>query len=130
MLETIITETVFFYLGFLSQILTIHGTTEEDGAHLFNSSLLIPSASQTLIQEPGNYCRELTYAHMHLCTARTEPGTFGFGVVTTKLCGKPLLVSAKTWNFKDWLIFLKFYFHTTLQHYLHSNKKFLPAIVL
>ena len=39
----------FFYLGFLSQItFTNHRTAGEGGGHFFNSSLPLPSASQTL----------------------------------------------------------------------------------
>ena len=38
----------FFYLGFLSRILTNHRTAGEGGGHLFNSSLPLPPASQTL----------------------------------------------------------------------------------
>ena len=38
----------FFYLGFLSRTFTIHGTAGEGGGYLFNSSLPLPPASQTL----------------------------------------------------------------------------------
>ena len=38
----------FFYLGFLSGTFTIHRTAGERGGHLFNSSLPLPPASQTL----------------------------------------------------------------------------------
>ena len=38
----------FFYLGFLSRTFPIHGTAREGGGYLFNSSLPLPSASQTL----------------------------------------------------------------------------------
>ena len=37
-----------FYLGFLSRTFTIHGTAGEGGGYLFNSSLPLPPASQTL----------------------------------------------------------------------------------
>ena len=37
-----------FYLGFLSQPFTKHRTAGEGGRHFFNSSLQLPSASQTL----------------------------------------------------------------------------------
>ena len=38
----------FFYLGFLSRTFTVHRTAGEGGGHLFNSSLPLPPASQTL----------------------------------------------------------------------------------
>ena len=38
----------FIYLGFLSRTFTIHGTAGEGGEYLFNSSLPLPPASQTL----------------------------------------------------------------------------------
>ena len=38
----------FFYLGFLSRTFTIHGTAGEGGGYLFDSSLPLPAASQTL----------------------------------------------------------------------------------
>ena len=38
----------FFYLGFLSRTFTIHRTAGEGGGYLFNSSLPLPPASQTL----------------------------------------------------------------------------------
>ena len=38
----------FFYLGFLSRTFTIHGTAGKGGGYLFNSSLPLPPASQTL----------------------------------------------------------------------------------
>ena len=38
----------FVYLGFLSGTFTIHGTAGEGGGYLFNSSLPLPPASQTL----------------------------------------------------------------------------------
>ena len=42
------TRFFFFYLGFLSRTFTIHGTAGEGGGYLFNSSLPLPPASQTL----------------------------------------------------------------------------------
>ena len=38
----------FFYLGFLLRTFTNHRTAEEGGGHFFNSSLPLPTASQTL----------------------------------------------------------------------------------
>ena len=55
----------FFYLGFLSQItFTNHRTAGEGAGHFFNSSLPLPSNSQTLRHWPCDYCRELTSPHM------------------------------------------------------------------
>ena len=53
----------FFYLGFLSRAFTNHRTAREGGGYFFNSSLLLPPASQTLRHQLGDYCRELTSAH-------------------------------------------------------------------
>ena len=42
-------DIVFFFLsGFLSRTFTIHRTAGEGGGYLFNSSLPLPPASQTL----------------------------------------------------------------------------------
>ena len=38
----------FFYVGFLSRTFTIPNAAGEGGGYLFNSSLPLPSASQTL----------------------------------------------------------------------------------
>ena len=53
----------FLCVGFLSQTFTIHRTAGEAGGYLFNSSLPLPPASQTLTHWSSNYCRELTFAH-------------------------------------------------------------------
>ena len=50
---------IFFYLGFLSRIFTIQRTAWEWGGYLFNSSLPLLPASQTLRHQPDNYCRQL-----------------------------------------------------------------------
>ena len=41
-------QVFFFYLGFVSPTFTIHCKTREGGGYFFNSSLLLPSASQFL----------------------------------------------------------------------------------
>ena len=51
-------------MGYLSQPFTNHRTAGEGGGHFFISSLPLPPASQTLRHYPGDYCRELTSAHM------------------------------------------------------------------
>ena len=53
----------FFYLGFHSRTFTNHRTAGEGGGHFFNSSLPLPTASQTLKHYRGNYCRQLTSTH-------------------------------------------------------------------
>ena len=40
---------IFFYVGFLSRIFTIHRTARESWGYFFNSSLPLPPASQILI---------------------------------------------------------------------------------
>ena len=62
-----------FYLGFLSRTFTIHRTAVEGGGYLFNSSLPLPPASQTLRHQPGDYCRELTSAHSQQPDSNREP---------------------------------------------------------
>ena len=64
---------IFFYLGFLSRTFTIHETAGEGGGYLFNSSLPLPPASQTLRHQPGDYCRELTSAHSWQLDSNREP---------------------------------------------------------
>ena len=63
----------FFYLGFLSRTFTIHGTAGEGGGYLFNSSLPLPPTSWTLRHQPGDYCRELTFAHNWQPDSNQEP---------------------------------------------------------
>ena len=58
---------LFFCLGFLSQTFTNHRTAGEGGEHFFNSSLLLPPASQTLRHQLGDCCSELTFAHSQHC---------------------------------------------------------------
>ena len=45
---TLLIYIFFFYLGFLSQTFTIHGTAGEGGGYLFNPPLPLPPASQAL----------------------------------------------------------------------------------
>ena len=54
----------FFFLSGFS-FTNIHDSRDsrEGGGYLFNSSLPLPPASQTLRHQPGDYCRELTSAH-------------------------------------------------------------------
>ena len=54
-------------LSFLSRLLSptlmFHRTAREGGGCLFNSSLPLPSVSQTLKHQSGDHCRELTSLH-------------------------------------------------------------------
>ena len=52
----------FFLSGFFSRTFTIHRTVGEGGGYFFNFSLPLPSASQTLRYQPGDYHKELTPA--------------------------------------------------------------------
>ena len=75
----------FFYLGFLSPTFTIRETAGEGGGYLFNSSLPLPLASQTLRHYPGDYCRELTSAHGWEPDSNREPLVTERKSLTTKL---------------------------------------------
>ena len=74
-----------FYLGCLSLTFTNHRTAGERGGHFFNSSLPLPPASQTLRHQPGNYCRELTFAHSQQLDSNREPLVSERKLLTTKL---------------------------------------------
>ena len=69
----IFTNIYFFFLGFLSQTFMIHRATREGGGYLFNSSLSVPPASQTLRHQQGDFCRELTSAHSQQPDLNQEP---------------------------------------------------------
>ena len=56
---------IFIYLSFISQTFTILRTVGEEGDYLFNSYILIPTASQKLRYQSGNYCREFISALSH-----------------------------------------------------------------
>ena len=75
----------FFYLGFFSQTFTNHRTAGEGGEHFFNSSLPLPPSSQTLRNQPGDYCRELTSAHSQQPDSNREPLDSECKSLTTKL---------------------------------------------
>ena len=76
---------LFFYLGFLSRTFTVHETAGEGGGYLFNSSLLLPPASQALRHQPGDYCRGLTSAHSWQPDSNREPLVSERKSLTTKL---------------------------------------------
>ena len=75
----------FFQLGFLSQPFTNDRTAGEGGGHLFNSSLPLQPASQTLRYQPGDYCKELTSAHRQQLDSSQEPLASEHKSLTTKL---------------------------------------------
>ena len=66
----------FFYLGFLSRTFTIHRTAGKGGGYLFNYSLPLPAASQTLRHQAGDYCREITSVHSQQPDSNREPLVF------------------------------------------------------
>ena len=76
---------IFFYLGFLSQTFTNHRIAGQGGGHSFNSSLLLPPASQTLTHQPSDYCRQLTSAHSQQPDSNREPLAYECKSLTTKL---------------------------------------------
>ena len=80
----------FFYLSFLSRTFTIHRTAGKGGGYLFNSSLPLPPASQTLRHQPGNNCREFNSAHSQQLDSNREPLVSKHKSLTTKL--RPLNV--------------------------------------
>ena len=79
------TRYFFSCLGFLSRTFTTHGTAGEGGGYLFNSSLPLSSASQTLRHQLGDYCRELTSAHSQQPDSNRELLVSERKSLTTKL---------------------------------------------
>ena len=75
----------FYYLGFLSRTFTNHRTAVEGGEHFFDSSLPLPSASQTLRHQLGDYCRKLTSAHSQQPDSNREPLVSERKLLITKL---------------------------------------------
>ena len=67
----LITKQGFFLSGFFSRTFTIHRTAGKGGSYFF--ILPLPPASQTLRNQPGNYCRELTSAHSQQSELNREP---------------------------------------------------------
>ena len=70
---------------FLSRRFTNHRTAGEGGGHLFNSSLPLPPASQTLTHQPGDYYRELTSVHSQQPNSNREPLVSERKLLTTTL---------------------------------------------
>ena len=95
--------TFFSYLGFLSRTFTNHRNAGERGGHFINSSLPLPTASQTLRHQLGNYCRELISGH----SQQPDPN------------GEPLVSERKLLTTNDFFIFRKL-----LKNSLLLNKKY------
>ena len=95
----------FFYLDFLSRTFANHRTAGEGGGHFCNSSLLLPPASRALRHWPGDYCRELTFAHSWQPDSNREPLVSERKSLTTKL-------RALRQCMPFWLQFLLTYFQT------------------
>ena len=70
------TLVIFFYVGFLSPIFPIHRTAGEGGGYLFNFSLPLPPASETL----RHISRAITAdsSPLHVASSRTRTGNFWF----------------------------------------------------
>ena len=58
-----IPDLLFFLSGFSFKTFTIHKTAVKGGGYIYNSSLPLPLASQTPTHKPGDYYRELNFAH-------------------------------------------------------------------
>ena len=76
----------FFFLSGFS-FMNIHDSQDSRGrgGYLFNSSLPLPPASQTLRHQPGDYCRELTSAYSWQPDSNREPLVSERKSLTTKL---------------------------------------------
>ena len=92
----------FFLSGFSFTNIHYLQDSRGRGGYLFNSSLPLPPASQTLRYQPGDYCRG------HLCTwlaAGLEPGTFGFRVQVSYIslmnCSIKFQLSSQACEFKN-----------------------------
>ena len=57
----------------------------EGGGYLFNSSLPLPPASQTIRHKPGDYCRDLTSAHSYQLDSNQEHLVSERNLLSTKL---------------------------------------------
>ena len=93
----------FFHLSFLSGTFTSLRTAGEGGGYFFNSSLLLPPASQALRNQPGGYCRELTSADSQQPDSNREPLVSERKSLITKLraqlMGNLIKISISVLNF-------------------------------
>ena len=78
---------VFVFLSgfFFSRTFKTDRTAGERGGYFLNSSLSLPSASQTLRHQPGNYCKELTSVHSQQADSNWELLVSEHQSLTTKL---------------------------------------------
>ena len=74
-----------FYADFFSRTFMNHRTAGEGGGHSLISSLPLPPASKTLRHQPGDYCRELTFARCQQPDPNREPLVTECKSLTTKL---------------------------------------------
>ena len=65
--------TLFFLSGYLLRTFMIHRTAGEGEGYLFNTSLQLPPASQTLRHQLDDYCRELNSTHSQQPDSNREP---------------------------------------------------------
>ena len=81
----ILNACLFFLSGFSFTNIHYLQDSRGRGGYLFNSSLPLPPASQTLRYQPGDYCRELTSAHSQQPHSNREPLVSERKSLTTKL---------------------------------------------
>ena len=100
---------MFFQSGF--SFTAIHESQDcmgrERGGHFFNSSLLLPPASQTLRHLPGDYRRQLTPVHRQQPDSNREPLVSKCKSLTTKLRALVFFVT-KTGDLCLYLVLLVF----------------------
>ena len=96
----------FFLYGFSLRTLTNHRTAGEGEGYFFNSLLPLLPASQTLRNQPGDYYRELTFAHSQQPDSNRELLVSEPKSLTTKLRNLknvallyPLRTSGNLWFF-------------------------------
>ena len=75
----------FFLSGFSFTNIHYLQDSRGRGGYLFNSSLLLPPASQTLRYQPGDYCRELTSVRSQQPDSNREPLVSEYKPLTGKL---------------------------------------------
>ena len=81
---------LFFISGFSFTNITIHRKAGEGRVYLCDSSSPLPPASETLRQQLGDYCRELTPAHSQQSNPNWGPQVLECKSRTTQL--RPLLL--------------------------------------
>ena len=101
---------IFFLSGF--SFTNIHKSQDcrEGGGHFFNSSILLPPASETLRHQLGNYYRELTSAHSQQLDSNQEPLISERKSLTIRLCALKIVTSL------NWVLVSKSQ-HESIKHH-------------